>query len=90
MMMSTSDLLIMIGCALAAGLGMTTIGVLIEFALRKKQPAPQPEAAEAGPPSALRSRHRSHRLRHLLRSFPRLRPRRARRRLKRPRPHRLW
>ncbi len=55
MMMSTSDLLILIGCALAVGVGMTTIGVLIEFALRKKQPAPQPEAAErpaALPPAA--------------------------------------
>jgi len=49
MMMSTFDLLIVIGCALAAGVGMTAIGVLIEFSLRKKVVAPpvtaQPEAA---------------------------------------------
>ncbi len=54
MMMSTSDLLIMIGCALAAGVGMTMIGVLIEFSLRKQvlpaqRPAAQPPAAEPQP-----------------------------------------
>ncbi len=55
MMMSTSDLLIMIGCALAAGVGMTMIGVLIEFSLRKKVlPAQRPaaEVPEAAPPTA--------------------------------------
>ena len=55
MMMSTSDLLVLIGCALAAGIGMTTIGILIEFALRKKKPAPLPAPAErqaAQPPAA--------------------------------------
>ncbi|HKD66706.1 MAG TPA: signal recognition particle-docking protein FtsY [Candidatus Binataceae bacterium] len=52
MMMSTSDLLVLIGCALAAGVGMTTIGVLIEFALRKKKPAPLPTEQAATPPPA--------------------------------------
>jgi hypothetical protein len=49
-MMSISDLLILIGCALATGVGMTAIGVLIEFSLRKQKPAPQPEAAQLPPP----------------------------------------
>jgi len=55
MTMSSSDLLILIGCALAAGVGMTAIGVLIEFYLRKKVPAPLPTPAEqpaASPPAA--------------------------------------
>src|SRR5579875_2871236 len=55
MPISTTDLLIMIGCALGAGLGLTTLGVLIELHLRKKHPAPLEEAAvqeAAAPPSA--------------------------------------
>jgi len=53
MIMSTSDLLILIGCALGAGVGMTTLGVLIEFYLRKKVPAPLPaEQPAATPPAA--------------------------------------
>ena len=54
MIVSTHDLLIMIGCALASGVGLTALGMLIEFALRKKHPAPLPEAAErpaAEPPA---------------------------------------
>ncbi len=56
MIVSSHDLLIMIGCALASGVGLTALGMLIEFALRKKHPAPLPEAAErpaAEPPAAL-------------------------------------
>jgi fused signal recognition particle receptor len=53
---STFDLLIAIGCALAAGFGLTAIGVLLEFYLRKQHPAalPQPpaEAAATPPPAA--------------------------------------
>ena len=43
MIVSIHDLLIMIGCALASGVGLTALGMLIEFALRKKHPAPLPE-----------------------------------------------
>ncbi len=56
MMMSISELLILIGCALGAGVGMTTIGVLIEFSMRKKGVAAGGAAAEqaaAGRPPAL-------------------------------------
>ena len=42
MMISTQDLLILIGCALASGVGMAALGVLLEFVLRKKHPAPLP------------------------------------------------
>ena len=56
MIVSIHDLLIMIGCALASGVGLTALGMLIEFALRKKHPAPLPEVGErpaAEPPAAL-------------------------------------
>ena len=55
MIVSIHDLLIMIGCALASGVGLTMLGMLIEFALRKKHPAPLPEAAvpaQTAPPQA--------------------------------------
>ena len=55
MIISTQDLLILIGCALASGVGMAALGVLLEFVLRKKHPAPLPEAPArpaAQPPAA--------------------------------------